>query len=48
MDDEQTAFKVTDPQDDAAYKFEKYNMVSAAVTDEAGRLVGTQGDWTDT
>jgi magnesium transporter len=41
MDEEQTVFKVTDPQDDAAYRFEKYNLVSAAVTDEAGRLVGT-------
>ncbi len=41
MDEEQTVFKVTDPQDDAAYRFEKYNLVSAAVTDETGRLVGT-------
>ncbi len=41
MDDEQTVFKVTDQQDDVAYKFEKYNLVSAAVTDENGRLVGT-------
>ncbi|MCX7347526.1 MAG: magnesium transporter [Alphaproteobacteria bacterium] len=41
MDEEQTVFKVTDPQDEAAYRFEKYNLVSAAVTDEAGRLVGT-------
>ena len=41
MDDEQTVFKVTDQQDDVAWKFEKYNLVSAAVTDESGRLVGT-------
>jgi len=41
MDSEQTVFKATDPQDDAAYKFERYNLVSAAVTDESGRLVGT-------
>ena len=40
MDDEQTIFKVTDPQEDVAYKFEKYNLVSAAVTDEGGRLTG--------
>jgi magnesium transporter len=40
MDDEQTVFKVSDAQDDVAYKFEKYNLVSAAVTDEGGRLVG--------
>jgi magnesium transporter len=41
MEVEQTVFKVSDPQDDAAYRFEKYNLVSAAVTDESGRLVGT-------
>jgi magnesium transporter len=40
MDDEQTVFKVTDPQDEVAYRFEKYNLVSAAVTDESGRLAG--------
>ena len=40
MDDEQTVFTVTDRQDDVAYKFEKYNLVSAAVTDESGRLTG--------
>ncbi len=40
MDDEQTVFKATDPQDEVAYKFEKYNLVSAAVTDEGGRLIG--------
>ncbi|MFN4142546.1 magnesium transporter [Aestuariivirga sp.] len=41
MDDEQTVFRATDPQTDVAWKFEKYNFVSAAVTDEAGRLIGT-------
>jgi len=40
MDEEQTVFKVTDGQEEAAYKFKQYNLVSAAVTDEAGRLVG--------
>ncbi len=40
MDDEQTVFRVSDAQDDVAFKFEKYNLVSAAVTDESGRLVG--------
>ncbi|MBC8036303.1 MAG: magnesium transporter [Rhizobiales bacterium] len=40
MDEEQTVFKVTDGQDEVAYKFKQYNLVSAAVTDEAGRLVG--------
>ena len=41
MESEQTIFKASDPQDDVAYKFEKYSLVSAAVTDESGRLVGT-------
>lgn len=41
MDEEQTVFKVTDEQEDIAYKFEQYNLVSAAVTDDSGRLVGT-------
>jgi len=40
MDDEQTIFTVTDEQADVAYKFEQYNLVSAAVTDPDGRLVG--------
>lgn len=40
MDGEQTVFSVTDPQEDVAYKFEQYNLVSAAVTDAEGRLVG--------
>jgi magnesium transporter len=40
MDREQTVFSVTDDQEDVAYKFEQYNLVSAAVTDSTGRLVG--------
>jgi len=34
-------FTVTDSDSDVAYKFEQYNMASAAVIDEDGRLVGT-------
>jgi magnesium transporter len=41
MDDEQTVFKTGDSQEDVAYKFEQYNLVSAAVVDESGRLVGS-------
>ncbi len=41
MDTDQTVFKVTDTKEDVAYKFEQYNLVSAAVTDGTGRLVGT-------
>ena len=41
MDTDQTVFKVTDTKEDVAYKFEQYNLVSAAVTDGSGRLVGT-------
>jgi magnesium transporter len=40
MDDEPTLFGVADPQEDVAYKFEQYNLVSAAVTDTSGKLVG--------
>ncbi len=40
MDVEQTIFKVTDEQEDVAYKFEQYNLVSAAVVDESERLAG--------
>lgn len=40
MDAEQIVFRVSDPQDDVAFRFEKYNLVSAAVTDADGRLVG--------
>jgi magnesium transporter len=41
METEQTVFRVTDERDEVASKFERYNLVSAAVTDENGRLVGT-------
>lgn len=40
MEEEQTVFAVTDPQEDVAYKFEQYNLVSAAVVDADNRLVG--------
>ena len=40
MDTEQTVFRVTDTKEDVAYKFEQYNLVSAAVIDGNGRLVG--------
>lgn len=41
MDSEQTVFRVTEEQADIAYKFEQYNLVSAAVIDDRGRLVGS-------
>jgi magnesium transporter len=41
MDEEQTVFHVREQQEDIAYKFEQYNLVSAAVVDDAQRLVGT-------
>jgi magnesium transporter len=40
MDTEQTVFSVSDTDEDVAYKFEQYNLVSAAVIDGTGRLVG--------
>ncbi|MBL8908868.1 MAG: magnesium transporter [Rhizobiales bacterium] len=40
MEQEQTVFRVTDSQEDVAYKFDQYNLVSAAVVDEDDRLVG--------
>jgi magnesium transporter len=40
MDGEQTVFSVSDSQEDVAYKFEQYNLVSAAVVDESRRIVG--------
>ncbi len=40
MDTGQTVFKATDEQDEIADKFGRYNLVSAAVTDESGRLAG--------
>jgi magnesium transporter len=41
MDTEQTVFRAGDAQDDVAFRFDKYNLVSAAVTDDGGRLIGT-------
>jgi magnesium transporter len=40
MDEEQTVFSVADEQDEVAYKFKQYNLVSAAVVDADRRLVG--------
>ena len=40
LDEDATVFSVADEQDDVAYKFEQYNLVSAAVIDSNGRLVG--------
>ncbi|MFO1089905.1 MAG: magnesium transporter [Hyphomicrobiales bacterium] len=40
MDDEQTVFQVTDEADDISFRFQKYKLYSAAVTDASGRLVG--------
>jgi magnesium transporter len=40
VDEVPVVFKVTDGQEDVAYNFEQYNLVSAPVTDENGRLVG--------
>ena len=41
MDTDQTVFNVNDTKEDVAYKFEQYNLVSAAVTDGNGKLLGT-------
>ncbi len=41
MEDEQTVFRATDEQADVAWRFDKYHLVSAAVTDDSGRLIGT-------
>jgi magnesium transporter len=40
MEEDPTVFTVTDAQEDVAYKFEQYNLISAAVVDEDRRLVG--------
>ncbi|MDP9137241.1 MAG: CBS domain-containing protein, partial [Pseudomonadota bacterium] len=40
MDEDATVFAVSDDQEDVAYKFEQYNLVSAAVVDADRRLVG--------
>lgn len=39
--DHTNIFHVTDKQEDVAYKFEQYNLTSAAVVDDDGRIVGT-------
>lgn len=40
MSEDITAIPVSMDQEDVAYKFEQYNLISAPVVDEAGRLVG--------
>lgn len=40
METEQTVFAVTDNEDEIAFKFKQYNLVSAAVVDADKRLVG--------
>ncbi|MEM6682403.1 MAG: magnesium transporter, partial [Pseudomonadota bacterium] len=40
MKTEQTLFTVEDDQEDVAYQFQQYNLISAAVVDQRGRLVG--------
>jgi magnesium transporter len=40
METDQTVFKVTDEDEEVAYKFEQYHLVSAPVVDEDNRLVG--------
>ena len=41
MREHEVIFKVTDEQDDVAYKFNQYHLGSAAVVDENNRLVGS-------
>ena len=40
MNDDLWPIPVTMDQEDVAYKFEQYNLISAPVVDESGRLVG--------
>jgi magnesium transporter len=40
MDDDPDRVEATEPQEDVARVFQRYNLVSAAVVDEGGRLVG--------
>ncbi|MET0313344.1 MAG: magnesium transporter [Hansschlegelia sp.] len=40
LEEDPRIVRATDDQEDAARAFERYNLVSAAVVDEAGRLVG--------
>lgn len=40
LEDDPRTIEATEDQEDAARTFERYNLVSAAVVDDAGRLVG--------
>ncbi|WP_404829750.1 magnesium transporter [Stappia indica] len=40
MDEDAQPFEATEDREEVARSFERYNMVSAAVVDDAGRLVG--------
>ncbi len=40
MDEDFRTIRVDDPQEDVAYAFNKYHLVSAPVVDQAGRLAG--------
>lgn len=40
MEDDFKRFRVDQPQEDVGYAFNQYHLVSAAVVDETGRLVG--------
>lgn len=40
MDTDITTFHAVDPQEDVAYAFRKYHLISAPVVDDAGRVVG--------
>lgn len=40
MNEEQTLIPVTEDQEETAYRFRQYNLISAAVVDAVGRLVG--------
>jgi magnesium transporter len=40
MEEDPDQVEATDPQEDVARRFQRYNLVSAAVVDEGGRLVG--------
>lgn len=40
MNDLPTTFRLNDKAEDAAGAFERYNLISAAVIDDAGKLIG--------
>ena len=40
MDEDFRTFRVDQPQEDVAYEFNKYHLISAAVVDADGRLAG--------